>query len=211
MLMCSQFHGKNRSNDYNTPWIYDRYSIVRVLDWLQRSPLPLPSPITVHEIGDNVHPLRPQRSPLPAPLRRDPPLSHARWRASLCTPPPRLLHAEDSARATDRNLRAPLLSRSRRLRFGDFRRGGGDSSVGRLRPRRSPSGLWKTKWRWWATSSGRDRRRSGRKSDSVEVPRERLLRLPLRASTRSSDPEIFASIPLISAQIFGSSGTPFDS
>jgi hypothetical protein len=108
---------------------------------------PFPSPpLTVHEIGDTVHPLRPQRSPLPAPLRRDTLLSHARCRASLCTPLC-LLHAEDSARATDRNLRARLPSRSRRLRFGDFRRGGGDSSAGRLRPRRSPSDLWKTKWR----------------------------------------------------------------
>jgi hypothetical protein len=55
------------------------------------------------------------------PLRRDPLLSHPRCSARLCTPPPRL-HAEDSARATDRNLRGRLLSRWRRLRFRTRRR-----------------------------------------------------------------------------------------
>jgi hypothetical protein len=78
------------------------------------------------------------------PLRRDPLLSHARCRASLCSPPP-LLRAEDSARATDRKLCGRLLSRSRRLRFGVLRRGDGDSCA---LARRSPSELCTTKWRW---------------------------------------------------------------
>jgi hypothetical protein len=94
--------------------------------------LPPSPPLPYHYSRNRGHcsPLEAAAVAATRPLRRDPPLSHARCRASLCTPP-RLLHAEESARATDRNLRAPLLSRSSRLRIGDFRRGGGDSSAGR--------------------------------------------------------------------------------
>jgi hypothetical protein len=137
-------------------------------------PLPLPSAITVHVLGDTVHPSTPQRRPLSAPLRRDPPLSHARCRVSLCTPP-RLLLTEEAARATHRTLRAPHLSLSTRLRKGDFRRRGGGSAAGRSRPRRSLSGVWKTKQRCSARRSVRERRRRGRKSESAEVHRDRFL------------------------------------
>jgi hypothetical protein len=159
-----------------------------------------PSPSTVHGLGDTVHPFPPQRSPLSASPRRGPLLSHARCRVSLCTPPP-LLRAKDSARGTDRKLRGRLLSRSRRLRFGDSRRGDGDSGA---LPCRSPSELWTTKWRWSPSSSGQDRRRSGRKSGSVEVRRDRLVGFPVRPSTPSSDPKSSSWIRLLPAQIFGS-------
>jgi hypothetical protein len=163
-------------------------------------PLRTPSPITVHGIGVTVHPFSPQRSPLSASPRRRPLLSHARCRASLCSPPP-LLRAEESARGTDRKLRGRLLSCSRRLRFGDSRRGDGDSGALACR---SPSELWTTKWRWSARCSVQDRRRSGRKSGSVQVRRHRLVAFPVRPSTPSSDPQSSSSIRLITAQIFGS-------
>jgi hypothetical protein len=45
---------------------------------LQRSPLSLPSPNTVHRLGETVSPFPPQRRALRPPLRRAPLLSHAR-------------------------------------------------------------------------------------------------------------------------------------
>jgi hypothetical protein len=170
------------------------------LDYLQRSPLRTPSPITVHAIGGTVHPLPPQRSPLSASRRRRPLLSHARCRASLCTPPP-LLRAEESARGTDRKLRGRLLSCSRRLRFGDSRRGDGDSGA---LGSRSASELWTTKPRWSARCSVQDRRRRGRKSGSLQVRRHCLVAFTVRPSTPASDPQSSSSNRLITAQIFGS-------
>jgi hypothetical protein len=67
----------------------------------------------------------------------------------------------------------------------------------------------KTKWRWSAGRSVRERRRRGLKSASAEVCRDRFLPFRLRASTATSDPDINASIRVVSAVIFGSWGTPF--
>jgi hypothetical protein len=164
--------------------------------------LPPSHPLLYHcaRCRGTVHPLPPQRSPLSASPRRRPLLSHARCRASLCTPPP-LLRAEESARGTDRKLRGRLLSCSRRLRFGDSRRGDGDSGALACR---SASELWTTKPRWSARCSVQDRRRRGRKSGSLQVRRHRLVAFPVRPSTPSSDPQSSSSNRLITAQIFGS-------
>jgi hypothetical protein len=171
-------------------------------------PSPLPSAITVHILGDTVHPFTPQRRLLSAPLRRDPPLSHARCRGSLCTPP-RLLLAEEAGRARHRTLHARRLSLWTRLCKTDFRWRDGGSAAGRSRLRRSPSAVYKTKSRYWAGRSVRERRRRGLKSASAEVRRDRFLPFRLRASTTSSDPDSNASIRLVSVVIFGSLGTPF--
>jgi hypothetical protein len=97
---------------------------------------------------------------------------------SLCTPP-RLLLAEEAARATHRKLLARPLSLSTRLGKGDFfRRRGGGSAVGRGSPRRSRSGVKKTKWRSSVGSPVRERRRRGLKSASAEVRRDRVPSFP---------------------------------
>jgi hypothetical protein len=176
-------------------------------DYPQRWTLPLPSPTTVHCLGETVSPFTPQRRVLPPPLRRDPLLSHARCRGSLFTPP-RLLLAEEAARATARKLLVLPLSLSTRLWKGDFfRRRGGGSAGGRGSPRRFRSPVKKTKWRSWAGTPVRDRRRRGLKSASAEVRRDRFLRFRLRPSTPTSDPDVHASIRRVADLIFCSWGT----
>jgi hypothetical protein len=175
-----------------------------VLDCLHRSTLPLLSPTTVHRLGATIAPFSPQRRALPPPLRRDPLLSHARCRGSLFSPP-RLLLAEDAARATARKLRAPLLSLSTRLwKEGLFWRRGDGSAGRRGTRRRSQSPARKTKSRSSADTPVRDRRRRGHKSASAEVFRHRFLCFLLRPSTATSDPDLDASIHRVVGQIFRS-------
>ena len=134
---------------------------------------------------------------LPSP----PPSSLSRQMQGVTVHSPPLLRAEESARGTDRKLRGRLLSCSRRLRFGDSRRGDGDSGALACR---SPSELWTTKWRWSARCSVQDRRRRGRKSGSLQVRRHCLVAFTVRPSTPASDPQSSSSNRLITAQIFGS-------
>jgi hypothetical protein len=183
-----------------------RVTLLELLRWIRLTAAHHPSPpLRYHcsQFRGYSSPYNPQRRALSAPLRRDPPLSHARCRGSLCTPP-RLLLAEEAARATHQKLLARRLSLSTRLWKGDFRRRGGGSAGGRLRPRRSRSAVKNTKWRSLAGSSVRERRRRGLKSASAEVCRDRFLPFRLRPSTATSDPDVHASICLVAALIFGS-------